>query len=560
MRTVRVRGMRQVTTDIVIRAVLARAWLTPSINWRMKMLRRVIEKVPVRLMVGILAVSGICSSPVWADVWADAASVSLPGTNNHPVENGLGSPDWNGCYTALCFNETIASSGEGGTITFEFIDNVIVDIQGDDFAIHLVGGGSSEEGTVWVSMDGVNYSMLGSLVDNTHIGPLGFDISSTGLAEVRFVRIEDVVGDDNAVDIDAIGSTCPERDDGLLAYYPFDGHAFDMNGNQLHGVENGGVAFSAGIFDQAADFDGIDDWIQVDHGGLLTFDIDDASFTVAAFVMTRVESGSQTVIQDRYDQNVPVSNHIGFEFDPGNKGLCANTWYGGTTNYEVCDDSVGAQQWYHIAVTYTAGEGKHLFIDGQLVDHTVQPAAAYPAPVVANNTSTIGSYWASNDALGSFLNGQIDELRIYDHALSADQIQGLLDCNDNGVPDALDICAGDSSDCQGNGIPDDCELEDNDCNGNLIPDVCDIDGDNDGVIDDCDNCPSLRNPSQLDSDGDGVGDLCDNCPDMPNADQADMNEDGVGDVCPCPQRGDMNDDGVVNGEDIILFVERVLAG
>ena len=38
------------------------------------------------------------------------------------------------------------------------------------------------------------------------------------------------------------------------------------------------------------------------------------------------------------------------------------------------------------------------------------------------------------------------------------------------------------------------------------------------------------------------------------------NGDGIGDVCPCPERGDMSDDGVVDGNDIALFVERLLGG
>ena len=35
------------------------------------------------------------------------------------------------------------------------------------------------------------------------------------------------------------------------------------------------------------------------------------------------------------------------------------------------------------------------------------------------------------------------------------------------------------------------------------------DSDNDGVGDECDNCPNDYNPDQNDNDGDGVGDLCD---------------------------------------------------
>ena len=55
------------------------------------------------------------------------------------------------------------------------------------------------------------------------------------------------------------------------------------------------------------------------------------------------------------------------------------------------------------------------------------------------------------------------------------------------------------------------------------------DGDTDGSIDACDNCPLDGNPGQEDPDGDLLGDACDNCPDDANGDQADGDGDGVGD-------------------------------
>ncbi|HOW70265.1 MAG TPA: SUMF1/EgtB/PvdO family nonheme iron enzyme [Phycisphaerae bacterium] len=52
-------------------------------------------------------------------------------------------------------------------------------------------------------------------------------------------------------------------------------------------------------------------------------------------------------------------------------------------------------------------------------------------------------------------------------------------------------------------------FENHDCNDNDIPDECEADSDHDGVIDACDNCPTIPNPDQADGDGDGVGDACD---------------------------------------------------
>jgi hypothetical protein len=49
------------------------------------------------------------------------------------------------------------------------------------------------------------------------------------------------------------------------------------------------------------------------------------------------------------------------------------------------------------------------------------------------------------------------------------------------------------------------------------------DGDNDGIPDAYDNCPTVANASQFDCDGDGLGDACDNDPDA--------NKNGIPDTC-----------------------------
>ncbi len=93
-----------------------------------------------------------------------------------------------------------------------------------------------------------------------------------------------------------------------------------------------------------------------------------------------------------------------------------------------------------------------------------------------------------------------------------------------------DALSGGSDDCNANGVPDECDIEDcvddpacGDCNNNGVPDGCETDTDGDGLIDVCDNCPSDSNADQADCDGDALGDACDD---------------------------DIDDDGVMNGVDV----------
>uniref|UniRef100_A0A8C5F885 Thrombospondin-2-like n=1 Tax=Gadus morhua TaxID=8049 RepID=A0A8C5F885_GADMO len=71
-----------------------------------------------------------------------------------------------------------------------------------------------------------------------------------------------------------------------------------------------------------------------------------------------------------------------------------------------------------------------------------------------------------------------------------------------------------------------------------VGDACDPDDDNDGIVDERDNCPLVYNPRQADSDRDGVGDRCDNCPFDDNPLQTDTDDNGEGDACSIDKDGD----------------------
>ncbi|HPF38145.1 MAG TPA: hypothetical protein P5081_23030 [Phycisphaerae bacterium] len=104
----------------------------------------------------------------------------------------------------------------------------------------------------------------------------------------------------------------------------------------------------------------------------------------------------------------------------------------------------------------------------------------------------------------------------------------IADCNQNAIPDDCEL------DCNANGVPDDCDLDPSDpdgdgviiadCNVNGIPDPCDSDCNLNGVPDDCDLSPS-------DPDGDGV--VYDDCNAnfVPDDCEADCNANGVPDDC-----------------------------
>ncbi len=115
------------------------------------------------------------------------------------------------------------------------------------------------------------------------------------------------------------------------------------------------------------------------------------------------------------------------------------------------------------------------------------------------------------------------------------------DEDDDGVLNDGDNCPSTPNPDQGN------------ADGDSLGDACDEDDDDDTVLDVSDNCVTVANGDQLDTDDDAQGDACDgdddadgradgvdNCALAPNPDQADLDDDGEGDACD----GDDDGDGV----------------
>lgn len=175
-----------------------------------------------------------------------------------------------------------------------------------------------------------------------------------------------------------------------------------------------GASWTAGVEGQALDFDGSDDYAQVssdpavDVGG-------QSAWTATAWVNPDNTSGTTDILHfGNFDAGLAVQDgSYQFFFDDG-------------SNFYVAEDPASSDSgWHHVAGVYN---GSHiaLYLDGTLVE-----ATAVSGPVATQDTDlTIGAL----DGTDRFLDGRIDEPRVYMAALSDSQISDLASSGDATAP------------------------------------------------------------------------------------------------------------------------------
>ena len=219
--------------------------------------------------------------------------------------------------------------------------------------------------------------------------------------------------------------------DGLVAYWPADGNTNDYAGDH-HGTLRNGATFAPGKVRQAFSFDGLDDRIDVSNAANLDLAGD---FTIDFWV-------NPDATQKRYanilrKEGVSQNNGFGIEMSATpNSNLYSVGWKDGFSLVESdthqCWDANPFQlvpgMFQHVAVT-KSGATRSVYINGVLV-----PAATCVgtnATIETNNATLQIGAWTV--VPGREWTGVLDEIEIYNRALSADEIKASYEAGSAGV-------------------------------------------------------------------------------------------------------------------------------
>lgn len=200
---------------------------------------------------------------------------------------------------------------------------------------------------------------------------------------------------------------------------------------------------------------------------------------------------------------------------------------------------INDNDWHHVSFAFDAASEEMRFgVDGNFETLPFDNLGHY----ANDGPLLIGAHTNASGNYNQFLRGSVDEVRLMRGVLPPLRLLRssiTADCNGNGIPDTCDIDAGTSDDCNGDGVPDEC---DPDCNRNGIPDGCDLingtslDCQQDGIPDECqlgsNDCDSNGIPddcdvAELDCNLNGVPDPCD----VLDGTSDDCQGDGIPDEC-----------------------------
>jgi len=226
---------------------------------------------------------------------------------------------------------------------------------------------------------------------------------------------------------DGVGDACQigicTAPSDLISWWPGEGDANDIwDGNP--GTLQNGVTFADGKAEQAFSFDGLDDYLEVADDLFLNFWFND-DFSIDAWIWLNAIDRHDIPIVSKWD------GEHGYYFYLHNGSLSlVLADDSGFAPYDHTAGRIPSQQWVHVAVTVDRDDpnGLKFYVNSLLI--AVFDPTNRPWNLVSSEPLRIGAArFGVHDSVENwwFFNGSIDEVEIFNRALTASEIQTLYD-------------------------------------------------------------------------------------------------------------------------------------
>lgn len=202
---------------------------------------------------------------------------------------------------------------------------------------------------------------------------------------------------------------------GLVAHLPGDGNAADATGNGHNGTLVN-TDFATGVNGQAFRFDGFNDYVTIPGNSAL----EPSDISVAMWVNIAASSAGTRLLADSSHGTSGNAGGWALQLTGDNRVDFA---YGSSMAFFPHISSSVAlltETFHHVAATLS-GSDMRIYVDGVLAGENLAYPGS-PLPSVKNNGNIrLGRHFSVNRQF----TGLLDDVRIYDHALSQSEISAL---------------------------------------------------------------------------------------------------------------------------------------
>lgn len=230
---------------------------------------------------------------------------------------------------------------------------------------------------------------------------------------------------------------------GLVGYWPLDGNPDDASGNNNNGTIVGSVTPSADRFgetDGAMQFTGAAWTSYINVGNSPVFELSGA-MTITAWlnlnvtpmnrnsrILAKMGAGGSRSWSSGIEQSVSgVARPATFQVAPN-----------GSSVTSLSDDaSLPSGEWVHYAGVYTPGVSMQVYLNGDLAAIKTD---GIPASQYSSNGKPVYIGARPDDGASGWY-GSLDEVRLYDEALTESQIEGIMALPEPATVLLLGLCA-----------------------------------------------------------------------------------------------------------------------
>ncbi|MBK8505932.1 MAG: fibronectin type III domain-containing protein [Saprospiraceae bacterium] len=279
-----------------------------------------------------------------------------------------------------------------------------------------------------VYVDGVLFDSLSA--SNTSVVVTGLEPETLYTFEVQAFDLAGNLSDFAELTL-STGAPVDAGEDGLVAHYPFEGNADDATPYANHGVVAGDVVFEE-VPDRggmAIKFDGDQDSVLAPNAVQLISDFATVSFWIRVDGQSLQDAEAYVLDFGHWDQRWKISlpQHLRIVWTTNSKNAQFDNAISDMDSKD--GNELVKDFWWYVTMVHD-GTDDIIYLDGNEVNRK-------PAAGTLNSTSRKLGMGSNPVDGGQYFNGALDELKIYNRALTTDEVKKLFTSGTTGLKDLI---------------------------------------------------------------------------------------------------------------------------